>query len=226
MLLCAITDRRRLAPAEGEPGQRRSLVDLVSIWTQAGVNFVQLREKDLDLAALGALAREVRTGADWKKSKLLVNLPPRSDWIRLLAGLADGVHLPGKLDPGSVEAVREIFRALGRDATVSVSCHSLPDIEAACAQGADFALFAPVFEKQASGHSSAADYSPSVLPGQGLDALAAACAAAQTMPIFALGGITAANASACIAAGAAGVAGIRLFVESGWRSLAVSSTDI
>ena len=69
-------------------------------------------------------------------------------------------------------------------------------------------LFSPVFEKL-SGASLA----------QGLEGLRQACAAAQGIPVFALGGVTAANAQDCVAAGAAGIAGIRLFAGDDWRRL-------
>jgi thiamine-phosphate pyrophosphorylase len=60
----------------------------------------------------------------------------------------------------------------------------------------------------------------SSLPGVGLDLLAAACAVAGTMPVFALGGVSAENAKDCIDAGAAGVAGIRLFLDQDWEKFA------
>jgi thiamine monophosphate synthase len=72
------------------------------------------------------------------------------------------------------------------------------------AHGADFAVLAPIFEK-------AGDRSKPL----GVEALRAAAerprAAAQAMPVLALGGVTLQNAAECIRAGAAGVAGIRVF---------------
>jgi thiamine-phosphate pyrophosphorylase len=67
-------------------------------------------------------------------------------------------------------------------------------------------LFSPIFEKLS--HQT-----------QGLEGLRQACAAAQGIPVFALGGVTAANAAECIAAGATGVAAIRLFAGDDWRCL-------
>jgi len=75
--------------------------------------------------------------------------------------------------------------------------------EQAREDGVDAILFAPVFGKSVGGEV--------VASGQGLDRLRAACQIAGPMPVFALGGVTLDNAEACLDAGAAGVAGIRLF---------------
>jgi thiamine-phosphate pyrophosphorylase len=83
-----------------------------------------------------------------------------------------------------------------------VSCHCPAEVIQASAQAATFAVFAPVFEKKN-------------IPGAhptGLAALRQACAA--NIPVLALGGITLANAGSCLAAGAAGIAAIRLFQEN------------
>jgi len=72
-------------------------------------------------------------------------------------------------------------------------------------------LYAPVFEKTDPGDTP--------LPGQGLAALSEACRAAGQVPVLAIGGVTHDNAAACIAAGAAGIAAIRLFLSEDWRSL-------
>jgi thiamine-phosphate pyrophosphorylase len=104
---------------------------------------------------------------------------------------------------------------------ISVSCHTVADILAARAANAALAPFAPVFEKTLPG-------SPA-LAGQGIKSLAEACSAARRpasqagLPVLALGGVTLQNAAECAAAGAAGIAAIRLFMSSGgerdWRSL-------
>jgi len=67
-------------------------------------------------------------------------------------------------------------------------------------QGADFAVFGPVFEKVGTSLST------------GLDALRGACLG--HMPVLAIGGVTLENARACAAAGAAGIAAIRLFQQN------------
>jgi thiamine-phosphate pyrophosphorylase len=119
------------------------------------------------------------------------------------------VHLAGKPVPGAARRVRQIFRAAGRDAIISVPCHGLDDIHVARKEQVDLILFSPVFEKLAA---------PKVAP-QGLEALRQASAEAESIPLFALGGVTSLNARDCLTAGAAGVAGIRLFALDDWRRL-------
>jgi|GEM_PF-6627320 len=81
------------------------------------------------------------------------------------------------------------------------SCHSLAALQAAFAEGMDYAFFSPIF---------ATATHPEAEP-VGLEALRAACSSL-VMPIFALGGIDAERSAACLEAGAYGVAGIRMFL--------------
>ncbi len=174
-------------------------------WAAAGIGFVQLREKQLKAAELVALAASMvevfaRYGS---RTRLLINShASRADVA--VAARADGVHLtskPGELTPAQV---RQIFAYAGLPrAIVSVSCHTLDEVRRAGEAGADLILFGPVFEKRVGGDV--------VSPGVGLDALRQACEAAIGTPVLALGGITADKISDCEAAGAAGVAAIRLF---------------
>ncbi len=210
MQLCAITDRRRLSAAtQSEAALRRRLLDLVQDWTAGGVHFIQLREKDLSAPDLQSLAREMVEKIDRSRSKLLVNVSAAESAALAVAAGADGVHLAGKPAPGAARSVRQIFRAAGRDAIISVPCHSLDDIRVARIEQVDLLLFSPIFEKLAA---------PEAAP-QGLEALRRACAAAEGIPVFALGGVTSFNAQDCLTAGAAGVAGIRLFALDDWRRL-------
>lgn len=185
-----------------DPEYRPQLLDLVEQWTAAGVHFIQLREKDLAPPQLQALARQVAAKINHTRTKLLINIAsPASALLASEAG-ADGVHLAGKPTPAAADAVRTVFP----NALLSLPCHTLEDIELAVKEQADLVLFSPIFEK--------ATAAP-----QGLKALHQACASAPTIPVFALGGVTAANALECLAAGAAGVAGIRLFAGDDWRLL-------
>jgi thiamine-phosphate pyrophosphorylase len=115
---------------------------------------------------------------------------------------ADGVHL--RCDDISPSEVQKIWAEAGYSsrALVSVSCHSAQEVARAASEGADFAVFAPVFEKKDTAQASPA----------GLDQLREACQ--QRIPVLALGGITLMNARDCLDAGAAGVAAIRLFQEN------------
>jgi thiamine-phosphate pyrophosphorylase len=196
MQLCAITDRRRPGP---------SLLSLVEAWSSGGVHFIQLREKDLSPPDLLSLVHEVTGKIDHARTKLLVNVSALESAILALAAGADGVHLAGKPVPGMADRVR----GCSRHGIVSVPCHSLEDIRIAVQQQVDLLLFSPVFEK----------VSGVPAPAQGLDGLRQACDAAQGIPVFALGGVTAANAADCVAAGATGIAAIRLFCGDDWRQL-------
>jgi len=208
MQLCAITDRRRLSAAT-QSGLRRQLLGLVEGWTAGGVHFIQLREKDLPAPDLQSLAREMADKIDHNRSKLLVNVSAAESAALALAAGADGVHLAGKPTPGAALRVRQLFRAANLDAIISVPCHGLDDIHVARKEQVDLMLFSPVFEKLAAHKAEP----------QGLEALRQACAAAEAIPVLALGGVTSLNAQECLAAGAAGVAGIRLFATDDWRLL-------
>ena len=206
MLLCYITDRKQFSGDEAT--LRRSLLRKIADATRCGVDFVQLREKDLSARELEALAREavsivrenLRTENRELRTRLLVN--SRTD-IALAVG-ADGVHL--RSDDISPSQVRSVWTECGAGSharpTIGVSCHSAEDVHQAATDAADFALFGPVFGKRDAPQ----------IPPAGLEGLRRACQ--EKIPVLALGGITLENAQVCLDAGAAGVAGIRLFQEN------------
>jgi thiamine-phosphate pyrophosphorylase len=228
VLLYAITSRILLSDTEAERAE--GLVALAAQWAAAGLDFIQIRERDLADAELFQLATRIvqavrRSGIP---TSVLINCSPASASAIALHVGADGVHLPGGLAPEQLaEAVAQIRKDWQSHhkpiaiPIVSVSCHTVADILAARAAGASLALFAPVFEKALPGATA--------LGGQGLESLAAACHAAHqpapqpALPVFALGGVTLENAAQCVAAGATGVAAIRLFLNSGeghdWQRL-------
>lgn len=197
MLVYYITDRAQFA---GNEDQRRTqLLERIRCAARCGVDFIQLREKDLcgrELEALAGKALEAIRGVG-NTTRLLIN--SRTD-IALAVGAA-GVHLRAK-DVSPLE-VRSVWRDAGIESepTVAVSCHSKRDVIAAESGRADFAVFAPVFEKK--DRLRAAD--------AGLEALEEVCR--QQIPVLALGGVTVANANSCLQAGAKGIAGIRIFQE-------------
>jgi thiamine-phosphate pyrophosphorylase len=184
----------------------RLLFESVERAAAAGVDWIQLREKDFsgkdwqDLVGQ-SLKRISRTGS---RCRIFVN--DRLD-VALACG-AGGVHLSENGIPVS-EVCRlrdEFFSSRGEkpDFLVGVSCHSLGASLGAARAGADYIYFSPIFSTP-----SKANYGPP----QGLDRLADICRTVP-IPVIAIGGISVENAANCIHAGAVGVAGIRLFQES------------
>lgn len=153
-----------------------------------GVGMIQVRAKELSARELSGLVRSVLPVA--QGSRVLVNT--RTD-IALACG-AQGVHLPsGSMSP-------DVIRRIAPEGfLIGVSCHTLEELRAAEREGADFAVYGPVFSI----------LTKSLVP-IGLQAFREAAASVR-LPVYALGGITAENALPCIQAGAAGVAGISLF---------------
>src|ERR1700740_1330387 len=153
-----ITDRR--AFCGDERSRRQQLLSKIGEACHAGVDYIQLREKDLPARELEALSREAlkivhktslrtekREAGNYQEPRTLLLINSRID-VALAIG-ADGAHLPaGDLD---VDQVRRVWRLRGadvrREAKISVSCHSLEEVARAEATGADLAIFAPVFEK-------------------------------------------------------------------------------
>src|SRR5215472_12586763 len=208
VVLCYITDRRQFPGSES--ARRQRLLAKIEAAARAGVDYVQLREKDLPARELEWLAAEavklVRTAAvttenEEPKTRLLIN--SRSD-IALAVGI-DGIHLPS--DDVSPVEVRHVWdlsadSVAGTRPIIEVSCHSVAEVERARDQGADYVLLAPIFEKKDAPGTKAL----------GLETLKQGCRCG--IPVLALGGVTLANAEVCIAAGAAGIAAIRLFQEN------------
>jgi thiamine-phosphate pyrophosphorylase len=201
MIRYAITDRSQLSGDES--ARRIALFTLARQWAEQQVDYIQLREKDLSLPELEQIACAITATIHSLKSrtKLLVN--SRVD--AALAAGADGVHMTAAPDRMTPAQVRTLFADAGQPVpVVSVSCHTLDEVVRARNEQADLILFGPVFGKTLAGVEAT--------PAAGLDALRAACeAAGNDVPVLALGGVTEANTAACIAAGARGIAGIRLF---------------
>jgi thiamine-phosphate pyrophosphorylase len=203
MLRYAITSRA-LYPG-GELQQQAALLRQGRRWIADGIDLIQLREKDLPAANIAALAREILQAIANANSptKLLLNSRPDI----AIATAAHGVHLTAAPDEMTPAQVRSLYASANSPAPiVTVSCHTLEEAHLARANQADAILFAPVFEKIVTGQT--------ITPGQGLSQLRAACLAASPIPVYALGGVTLENAAACLDAGAAGIAGIRLFHQN------------
>ena len=182
MIRCYITDRSGV----------KSLIDPIARNLAEGVEWIQIREKDLSARALLDLVRAALALPNPRRTKILVN--GRMD-VAIAAGAA-GLHLPA----GSIAARR--WREIAPPGfLIGASCHTLEEVAGAGAEGADYIVFGPIFAPRSKGSN---------LSPRGLDGLAQAARAVQ-VPVLALGGITEDNTADCIASGAAGVAGISLF---------------
>jgi thiamine-phosphate pyrophosphorylase len=177
----------------------------------AGALCVQLRDKRRPLASLRLFAIQLRRVTRDARALLVINGQPR-----LARDVeADGVHLGGGGGEGNAPMIRSVEEArshIGRRAWVSVAAHSDDDVRRATDEGADAVLVSPVYPTRApSLHPSGAP----TKTARGLDALRAARAiAGSRVAVFALGGVTPANARVCARAGASGVAVIRALLAS------------
>lgn len=180
---------------------RRPILEQIQIAIEAGVDYVQIREKDLSSRKLFDLAVSARGLAERGQARILIN--DRLD-VALAAGL-DGVHL------GQQSIAPEFIRLRvpNEDFLIGVSTHTLPEVEQAHRRGVSFLVFGPVFLSP-----SKALYGPPA----GIENLKEACGFSK-VPVFALGGINQQNYSDCLGAGATGIAGIRLF-QSDRKSVA------
>ncbi|MCS7079161.1 MAG: thiamine phosphate synthase [Chloracidobacterium sp.] len=188
-----ITDRRRLfraGEAYDEAVARRRLIALARFAAVQGIDYIQLREKDLPTRALTATAAAMVAALAGSRTRLLVN--DRFD-VALAAG-AHGVHLTTRSLPAAV-----VRRCTPDGFLIAVSTHNREEI--AAAEGfADFAVCGPVFP---SGDK----------PILGLGSFAS-LAYSTPLPLFALGGVTEENAPLVVKAGAVGFAAIRAFAEA------------
>jgi thiamine-phosphate pyrophosphorylase len=209
-ILCYVTARKALgrtfAASRGDSIPKvptgdppHALLETIRRAAAAGINWIQIREKDLQTRKLTELVRLAAAGARETGTRILVN--DRLD-VALAAGAA-GVHL-GETSL-LVETVAEWRRSASHaEFHIGASCHSTDAARAAAGAGADYIFFGPVFATP----SKSAFGAP-----QGIERLRDACRAVR-IPVLAIGGVTVENAHSCLAAGAAGVAAIRLFQES------------
>ena len=182
--LYAITDRHRCAPTP--------LVDVVSELLDAGVTAIQLREKDLDDTELLQLAQPIAEVCRNYEAKLFINTSDKvlQRSTMSIAG-AVGVHLPA-----DAESVRIVKAQAEDNLCVGCSVHSLNAAKKRKTEGADFVTYSPIYPT-----ASKPGYGPAV----GIEGLAKVVENVR-LPVFALGGITPARVTECLAAGAFGVA--------------------
>jgi len=206
MTVCLVTDRRQLSPQARTPrAEALALTRWLEDAVPAGIDLIQLRERDLPVRLLVDVAREISQWAAGSPTQVVVN--DRAD-VAVAAGCA-GVHLRG--DGPTVARVRAMAQADsagGEGWIVGRSVHSRA--EAIAHGGADYLAFGAVFP---SGPK----------PGRGLEVLREVVDATQ-VPVLAIGGLTVERAAACIAAGAAGVAAIGLFLPPGRAAGALGIT--
>jgi len=178
---------RVLGFSPGDHGCGRTLTWLFQGAVDGGLQTLVLREPHLSKPAYVELARRLSplfgTG--------LVLHASHPDAIDVAEASGWGLHLPSRSD---VSAAR--IRVSG---LLGVSCHDASELNAAAAAGADYATISPVFPSL----SKPRDGRPTL----GIDGLSAAITGV-TIPVFALGGITAENAAALIETGVHGIASL------------------
>lgn len=200
-IVCYVTDRT----AFPDKTRARDLLERISGAAQAGVDWVQIREKDLSgRGLLDLVGNAIDLVRRFEKGPTRVIVNDRLD-VALAAGAA-GVHL-GQASLPAREAVRWCHnRGVPKDFRIGVSGHSLEDARLAEAAGLDYVFFGPVFDSPSKRRFG----SP-----QGIDKLRELTQALR-IPVIAIGGVNAQNATECLHAGAAGVAAIREFQDLTW----------
>ena len=204
-ILCYVTDR--LAFSKGyELDAREALLHKIQEAAAAGVDWIQVREKDLSgkecVALTSAVIERVARLSTSKQSKTRILVNDRLDVA--LSQSAGGVHLGEHSLP--LEKARKLADSgiRSQDFLIGVSCHSVEAATAAAKGGANYIFFGPVFATP----SKAAYGAP-----QGLARLAEVCRAV-SLPVVAIGGVTLDNAGLCLSAGASGIAAIRFFQDA------------
>lgn len=196
-LICLVTDRRRLQVESGsEPSRLAALVDLVGAAAAAGVDLVQIRERDLEARVLHDLTVRCVRATERTRARVVVN--DRLD-VALAAGAA-GVHLrAASLRAPDARRLAPAGFLIGR------SVHSEREaLDVHAAGGLDYLVFGTVYPSvsKAPGH-------PAAGPAE-LERLVRLV----PLPILAIGGMTVDRLEAVARAGAAGVAAIGLFLPA------------
>jgi thiamine-phosphate pyrophosphorylase len=186
-----VSDRRQYGADEGIARSR--LVEVTHRAAIAGVDLIQIRERDLEASDLMALAVDARRAVAGTACKVLVN--DRVDVA--LAATIDGVHLPAAAV--SSDRVREIVPP---GFLVGRSVHD--DEEIAEDEAADYLVFGTVFPSASK---------PTGYPVSGVKGLSARIART-TRPVLAIGGVTVDRLEEIARAGAAGIAAIGLFATA------------
>jgi thiamine-phosphate pyrophosphorylase len=207
-ILCYVTDRKSL-PTKIAPDNFAPLLEQIAAAASADVNWVQIREKDLSAKELSSLTRAAvaQTKQINERNRTLTRIIV-NDRLDVAQSEGGGVHLGEHSLP-----VHDVCKWLaakpnfaeGDKFLVGASCHSVQSVASAAHDGADYIFFGPVFATPSKARFGAP---------QGLQRLAEACNCV-SIPVIAIGGITVDNACDCFAAGAGGIAAIRLFQDAG-----------
>lgn len=202
-VLCYVTDRHAL----GDSSDFATALARIGAAIEAGVDWIQIRERDLSgqkLSELTRAAMEMRSASSAKdqraRTKIIVN--DRVD-VAIAVG-ANGVHLGGESLPVSEINKLGVGGVLSEGFLIGTSCHSVEGAQTAEREGANYVFFGPIFATPAKIKFGAP---------QGVARLAEVSKSVR-IPVIAIGGITTENAADCIAAGAAGIAAIRMFQEA------------
>jgi thiamine-phosphate pyrophosphorylase len=203
-LLCYVTDRQLLSPGNFSD-LTDSLLKKIEAAIQAGIDWIQIREKDLCARDCAALVRNAVRATDGHATSIFVN--DRFDVA--VTENASGVHLGGQSIPAN-ETRRYLdnpnyFSNGTKEFLMGTSCHSVAEAKLAEGNGAGYIFFGPIFS------------TPSKIgfgEPQGLRRLEEVCSAVK-IPVLAIGGVTVENARECLSAGASGIAAIRLFQDAG-----------
>ena len=162
---------------------------------EAGVDVVQLRDKESEAGPLLKAAEAFRSAADATGALFIVNDRPD---VAMAAG-ADGVHL-GQ-DDLPLSAARTI---LGAGAVIGRSSHDAEQAGAAAGEDCDYFCTGPVW----------ATPTKQGRPAAGLEVVRAAAALATDKPWFAIGGIDATTLPQVVDAGATRVVVVRAITEA------------
>jgi thiamine-phosphate diphosphorylase len=171
---------------------RECLVRQAEFAIEAGIDVIQIRERDLEAADLAELVTAIVALSRGTRTRVVVN--DRLD-VALTCGAA-GVHLPANsFPPAAVRSLAPRGFVIGR---------SVHDVQAAIDAGrdADYLIAGTVW---------ATESKPGDTSLIGLSGLMA-IVQASTLPVLAIGGVTAGRADTVRSTGAAGIAGIGLFM--------------
>jgi thiamine-phosphate pyrophosphorylase len=204
--VCYVTDRKSLGMGEGCAG----VLARIRMAAEAGVDWVQIREKNLagrdlmELARDAVQALDAAAGVSASGARFVTRVIVNDRLDVALASGAAGVHL-GRESVSAREVVRWCRSGNApAEFLVGVSCHSLEEAREAESAGANYIFFGPVFDTPSKRGMGEA---------QGVARLAEICSGVG-IPVMAIGGVGVENGRECIRAGAAGIAAIRMFQDA------------